>query len=99
MDSMFGWMLPRGADQLRLSKMNMLGLGSSMMKSIMREKGVSSLPQMIEDARRQGVRMIACTMSMDIMGIHPEELVEGLDFAGVGAYIGEAEKASMNLFI
>ena len=96
---MFGWMLPRGADDLVLSKMNMAGLGSAMMKSIMREKGVASLPQMIEDARRQGVKMIACTMSMEIMGIQREELIDGLEYAGVGTYIGDAEAARMNLFI
>jgi NADPH-dependent 2,4-dienoyl-CoA reductase/sulfur reductase-like enzyme/peroxiredoxin family protein/TusA-related sulfurtransferase/rhodanese-related sulfurtransferase len=98
-DRMFGWMLPRGADDLGLSKMNMAGLGSAMMKSIMREKGVASLPQMIEDARRQGVKMIACTMSMEIMGIQREELIDGLKYAGVGTYIGDAEAARMNLFI
>ena len=98
-DRMFGWMLPRGADDLGLSKMNMAGLGSVMMKSIMREKGVASLPQMIEDARRQGVKMIACTMSMEIMGIQQAELIDGLEYAGVGTYIGDAEAARMNLFI
>ena len=99
MDRMFGRMLPRGAGKLGLSKMNMAGLGSAMMKNVMREKGVASLPQMMADARRQGVRMIACTMSMEVMGIREEELIDGLEYAGVGTYIGDAEAARMNLFI
>ena len=70
-----------------------------MMKKVMQQKGVASLPQLIEDAKRQGVRLIACTMSMEIMGIRAEELIDGLDYAGVGAYIGAAENARMNLFI
>jgi peroxiredoxin family protein len=99
LDRMFGWMMPRGADRLTLSRMNMGGLGTAMMKHVMREKGVSSLPQLMEDARRQGVRFIACTMSMDMMGIQADELIDGLDFAGVGTYIGDAQAARMNLFI
>ena len=98
-DRMFGMMMPRGPEKLKLSQMNMGGLGSTMMKRIMEQKGVSSLPQLIEDAKRQGVRLIACTMSMEIMGIHAKELIDGLDYAGVGAYVGAAETARMNLFI
>ena len=70
-----------------------------MMKRVMRDKGVASLPQLMADARRQGVRLVACTMSMEVMGIQPEELIDGLDFAGVGAYIGDAQEAQMNLFV
>lgn len=99
LDRMFGWMMPRGPERLTLSKMNMAGMGTAMMKHVMRSKGVSSLPKLIEDARRQGVKMVACTMSMEVMGIQPEELVDGLELAGVGAYIGDAQAARMNLFI
>ncbi len=99
LDRMFGWMMPRGPNKLALSKMNMGGLGTAMMKHVMRTKGVDSLPKLIDDARGQGVKLVACTMSMDVMGIQAEELAEGLEFAGVGAYIGDAEAARMNLFI
>ena len=99
LDRAFGWMMPRGANRLKLSRMNMGGLGSAIMKHVMSEKGVASLPQLMADAQKQGVRMVACTMSMDVMGIQPEELIDGLDYAGVGAYIGDAESSRMNLFI
>ena len=99
LDRMFGMMMPRGPNKLTLSKMNMGGMGTVMMKHVMRSKGVASLPELIDDARRQGIKLVACTMSMDVMGIQAEELVDGLEYAGVGAYIGDAETARMNLFI
>jgi peroxiredoxin family protein/rhodanese-related sulfurtransferase/TusA-related sulfurtransferase len=99
MDRMFGWMMPRGAERLKLSKMNMAGMGTAMMKHVMRQKGVNSLPELIEMARKAGVRMVACTMSMDVMGIKKEELIPGLDFGGVASYLGEANQANVNLFI
>jgi peroxiredoxin family protein/rhodanese-related sulfurtransferase/TusA-related sulfurtransferase len=99
LDRMFGWMMPRGPNKLTLSKMNMGGLGTAMMKYRMRQKQVASLPKLIDDARRQGVKLVACTMSMDVMGIQPEELADGLELGGVGAYIGDAQAARMNLFI
>ena len=99
LDWMFGKMMPRGPNKLALSKMNMGGMGTAMMKHVMRSKGVASLPELIDDARRQGVKMVVCTMSMDVMGIQAEELVDGLEYAGVGAYVGDAEAARMNLFI
>lgn len=99
MESLFGWMMPRGAEKLGLSKMNFGGMGALMMKGIMKKKNVSSLPELIESAQRMGVRMIACTMSMDVMGIKEEELIEGIEFAGVASYLGEADEANVNLFI
>ncbi len=92
-------MMPRGPDRLSLSKMHMAGMGTAMMKHVMRTKGVASLSKLMEDARRQGVKMVACTMSMEVMGIRPEELIDGLELGGVGAYIGDAQSARMNLFI
>ncbi|MDD3706252.1 MAG: DsrE/DsrF/DrsH-like family protein, partial [Clostridiaceae bacterium] len=74
MEKMFGIMMPRGADKLGLSKMNMGGMGTTMMKDIMKKKRVSSLPELIESAQDLGVKFIACTMSMDIMGIKQEEI-------------------------
>ncbi|MCL5058457.1 MAG: DsrE/DsrF/DrsH-like family protein [Actinobacteria bacterium] len=99
LQAMFGWMMPRGADKLGLSKMNFGGLGASMMKIVMRQARVDPLPEMIKTAREQGIKMIACTMSMDVMGITREELIDGLDFAGVASYLGEADEANVNLFI
>lgn len=98
-EKMFGAMLPRGASKLGLSRMNMGGLGAAMMKKIMADKNVNSLPELIESAMKNGVRIIACTMSMDVMGIHEEELIDGVEFAGVGTYLGDAEESDVNLFI
>jgi len=99
MEKIFGWMMPRGADKLGLSKMNFMGMGSKMMKSIMKKKNVNSLPELIEMAQMMGVKMVACTMSMDVMGLKEEELIDGIEFAGVATYLGEADEANVNLFI
>jgi peroxiredoxin family protein len=98
-ERMFGWMMPRGAEKLGLSKMNFLGIGPVMMKQIMKQKNVNTLPELIESAQAMGVKLIACTMSMDIMGIRKEELIDGVEFAGVATYLGEADQANTNLFI
>ena len=99
MESMFGTMLPRGTKRLKLSKMNMGGMGTAMMKKIMNDKHVDSLETLIKKAMKSGVRIVACTMSMDVMGIRPEELIEGVELGGVGAYLGDAEESNVNLFI
>lgn len=99
MEAMFGWMLPRGSKKLSLSKMNMGGMGTAMMKKIMKDKNVDSLETLIEKAMKQGVKIVACTMSMDVMGIKPEELIDGVELAGVGSYLGDAEESDVNLFI
>ena len=99
MDRMFGWMMPKVPDALQISKMRMGGVGTAMIKKVMRDKNVESLPALIHMAQDQGVRLVACAMSMDIMGIRKEELVEGVEFGGVGAYLAEADQASSNLFI
>lgn len=99
LQAMFGAMMPRGADRLGLSKMNFGGMGAPMMKLVMKQQNVSSLPELIQSAREQGIKMIACTMSMDVMGIREEELIDGLEFAGVATYLGEADEANVNLFI
>jgi len=92
-------MMPRGPEQLKLSKMHMAGLGTAMMKQVMRRKSVASLPELMETARRNGVRLVACSMSMDVMGIRREELIDGVDIGGVGAYLSAADEANVNLFI
>ncbi len=99
MEAMFGAMLPRGSRKLGLSKMNMGGMGTAMMKKIMNDKNVDSLETLIQKALKQGVRIVACTMSMDVMGIKPEELIDGVELGGVGAYLGDAEESNVNLFI
>jgi NADPH-dependent 2,4-dienoyl-CoA reductase/sulfur reductase-like enzyme/peroxiredoxin family protein/TusA-related sulfurtransferase/rhodanese-related sulfurtransferase len=99
LDRMFGEMMPRGLGKLRLSKLNMMGMGTVMMKKVMRDKNVESLDVLVKKAMENGVKLIACTMSMDIMGITKEELIDGIDFAGVGTYLGEAEESNVNLFI
>ncbi|MEA4854290.1 MAG: FAD-dependent oxidoreductase [Christensenella sp.] len=98
-ESMFGKMLPRGSGKLKLSRMNMAGMGTAMMKKIMRDKNVDSLEELIRKAMEQGVKIVACTMSMDVMGIRPEELIDGVELGGVGAYLGDAEESNVNLFI
>ncbi|MPM08345.1 hypothetical protein SDC9_54657 [bioreactor metagenome] len=98
-ESMFGFMMPRGAGRLHLSKMNMGGMGTAMMRRIMNDKNVDSLEDLIKKAMAAGVKIVACTMSMDVMGIHKEELIDGVELGGVGAYLGDAEESNVNLFI
>ena len=99
MEKMFGAMMPRGVDKLGLSKMNMMGMGTGMMKMIMRKKNVAALSELMASAQKNGVKMIACTMSMDVMGLHQEELIDGIEYAGVGTYLDASEQANMSLFI
>ena len=98
-DKMFGMMMPKGPDKLALSKMHMLGMGSEMMKYVMKSKNVPSLTELIQMAQNSGIKIIACTMAMDVMGIKPEELIDGIEFGGAATYIDESSKAGSNLFI
>ncbi len=98
-ERMFGWMMPQGPGALKLSRMNMGGLGTAMMKRIMKAKNVDQLETMMASARELGVRMIACQMSMGLMGIREEELIDGVDIGGVATYIGETDKGNGTLFI
>ena len=99
MEKMFGFMLPRGAAKTKLSKMNMGGMGTAMMRGIMKDKNIDSLEDMMKKAIEGGVKIIACSMSMDVMGIRPEELIDGVEIGGVGTYLGDAEESDVNLFI
>lgn len=99
MDRMFGAMMPCGADALKLSNMNMGGMGTAMMKQVMRGKQVASLPELIESARLGGAKFIACSMSMDVMGLKREELIDGIEIGGVAAFLGEADRSGTTLFI
>ncbi len=98
-ETMFGFMMPRGAAKTKLSKMNMAGIGTMMMQDIMKKKNVASLAELIESAKKNNVRLVACTMSMDLMGIKKEELIDGVEEGGVAAYLNKAEAAGVNLFI
>ncbi len=98
-ERMFGWMMPRGAEKTSLSQMNMAGMGTAMIKSIMRKKNVLSLPELIAAAKKSGVRLVACTMTMDLMGIKREELLDGVEEGGVAMYLDRAGSANVNLFI
>lgn len=96
---MFGWMLPTHSGKLKLSKMNMGGAGSWMMRLIMKRKRIDSLESLIQQAIDNGVEMIACTMSMDVMAVQKEELMDNVTLGGVASYLERAEEANVNLFI
>ena len=98
-ERMFGAMMPRGTKKLGLSRMNMLGAGPKMIRWMMGSKGISSLEELIDQARDHGVRLVACQMSMDIMGIHQEELIDGVELGGVATFLGSGETSDMSLFI
>ncbi len=98
-ERMFGWMMPRGADKLTLSKMHMAGMGTAMIKGVMKAKNVTPLPELIQSAKAAGVRLVACTMSMDLMGVKSEELIDGIEEGGVAMYLDNAERGNVNLFI
>ncbi|WP_169082675.1 DsrE/DsrF/DrsH-like family protein [Paenibacillus sp. PL91] len=99
LEKMFGWMMPRGADKLGLSRMNFGGMGPKMIKHVMKKHNALTLPQLIELAREQGVKLVACTMTMDLLGLQEGELLDGIEYAGVAAYLGDAADARVNLFI
>jgi peroxiredoxin family protein/TusA-related sulfurtransferase len=99
MGKMFGMMLPKSSQGLGLSKINFAGMGPMMMRKRMKDKNVDSLEMMIMQAKKAGVQMIACQMSMDIMGVDAEELIEGVTIGGVASYLEEAEQSNLNLFI
>lgn len=99
MEKMFGKMMPQGPNRLGISKMNFGGLGSRMMKKVMKEKNISTLPELMDMAKEMEVNIVACTMSMDVLGISEDELIDGIDYGGVAAYLGEAYDSKHNLFI
>jgi len=101
MGKMFGTMLPKGTSDVKLSKMNMGGMGTTMMKSLMKKKNVASLEEMISLAEELGVRIYVCEMSMDLMGFKREEFIDykGMDFAGVATFLQEAQNSKVQLFI
>lgn len=98
-EKMFGRMMPRGTQKLPISNMNMAGIGPKMIKGIMKKKNVDSLQTLMKTAMDMGVKVTACAMSMDIMGIKEEELIDGIEIAGVATYLGDTQEANHNLFI
>ncbi|WP_040209158.1 DsrE/DsrF/DrsH-like family protein [Neobacillus jeddahensis] len=99
MEKMFGKMMPRGADKMGLSKMNFGGFGPKMLKDIMKKHNALGLPQLIEMAQEQDVKLVACTMTMDLLGLKEEELLDHIEYAGVAAYLADAQEGNVNLFI
>ena len=98
-EAAFGWMMPRGSGRLGLSRMNMGGIGSRLIRGIMQRKKVPALEEMMASAVRSGARLVACQMSMELMGIRREELIDGIEVGGVAAYLEASEQADNNLFI
>jgi len=101
MGKMFGAMLPTGTGDVKLSNMNMGGMGTAMMKSLMKKKNVASLEEMLDMAEELGVRIYVCEMSMDLMGFKREEFIDykGMGFAGVATFLQEAANSKVQLFI
>jgi peroxiredoxin family protein len=99
MEKMFGKMMPRGADKMGLSKMNFAGFGPKMIKNVMKKHNALPLPQLVEMAIEQDIKLVACTMTMDLLGLHKEELLDDIEYAGVAAYLADAQDGNVNLFI
>lgn len=99
MEKMFGKMMPRGANKMGLSKMNFAGMGPKMIKDVIKKHNAVPLPQLIELAQEQDVKLVACTMTMDLLGLQKEELLENIEYAGVAAYLSDAQEGNVNLFI
>lgn len=96
---MFALMTPKGPEGLGTSQLNFFGMGATMLRSMMKEQGIASLEELMGMARELGVKMTACTMSMDALGIAKEELVGGLEYGGVAAFMADASRARVSLFI
>jgi CoA-disulfide reductase len=99
MEKMFDMMLPSHPGKLPLSQMNMMGMGPAMIKQIMKKHNVDDLETLIENAIKMGVNVVACSMSMELMGIKKEEFIDGVEIGGVASYLGATEDAGLNLFI
>lgn len=95
----FSAMLPKQAEKLGISKFNFGGAGRFMMKKVMKAENVMTVSELIATAREQGIKLIACTMSMDVLGISKEELIDDIEYAGVATYLGETDESNVNLFI
>lgn len=99
LENMFSKMMPEGSKKLKLSTMNMGGMGSKMINYIMKKKNVDDVETLIANAQKMGIKLVACAMSMDLMGIKEEELLDGVEIAGVASYLAETDDSNLNLFI
>ena len=101
LDRMFGWMLPRSSYALPLSKMQMAGIGPKMIRSVMKSRGVKSLEELMKDASDFGVRIHVCEMSMGVMGLKDEEMIDypGIDYVGVGSFIHMISESRQVIFL
>ena len=99
LDKLFGVMMPKGATELTLSQMNMMGMGTSMIKRVMKTNGVASLPELMKTAIDGGAKIVGCTMTMDLLGISQTDLMPGIEFGGVATFLGEAAESHNTLFI
>jgi peroxiredoxin family protein len=101
LERMFGWMLPKGVKKLPLSQMNMAGGGPAMIRYIMKKNGVASVEEMIEICKETGVELNVCTMSMDLLGMKPDELIDypGRTFCGVAKFLETAAPGKITMFV
>ncbi|MGG0669928.1 DsrE/DsrF/DrsH-like family protein [Sporosarcina koreensis] len=99
LEKMFGKMMPRGADKMGISKMNMAGMGPKMIKHVIKKHNAMTLPSLIDMAKEQDIKLVACTMTMDLLGLDQAELLDGIEYAGVAAYLADAQDGNVNLFI
>ena len=98
-EKMFGMMTPSSTESMGVSKLNFFGMGAAMLRTMMKEKNVSSVEEMMALARELGVKMIACTMSMDVMGVERQQLADDIELGGVAAFMAEASRARVSLFV
>src|SRR5690606_17859475 len=98
LEKMFGKMMPKGSDKMALSNLNFAGFDLKLIKNVMKKHNVMPLPKLIEMAQEQNINLVACTMTMDLLGLQKEELLDNIEYAGVAAYLAEAEDGNVNLF-
>lgn len=99
LEKMFGKMMPRGAEKMGLSKMHYAGFGKKLINHVIKKHQAMPLDELIAMAQAQNVKLVACTMTMDLLGLQKEELLDDIEYAGVGAYLADAEEGNVNLFI
>ena len=99
LEKMFGKMMPRGSEKMGLSRMNFAGIGPKLIKKVIKKHNAMPLGDLVSMAQELDVKLVACTMTMDLLGLQKEELIDGIEYAGVAAYLADAENGNVNLFI
>ncbi|EZH64203.1 hypothetical protein DH09_00245 (plasmid) [Bacillaceae bacterium JMAK1] len=99
LEKMFAKMMPRGSESMGLSKMHFAGMGPKLIKKVMKKHNALSLNELVDMAKEQDINLVACTMTMDLLGLQKEELLDDVQYAGVAAYLADAEDGNVNLFI